>query len=415
MGPRGTPGRTPVTHVRIHAIAAGGDGVGRREDAKTVFVPRTAPGDIVRVRITEDRKRFARGVLEAILEPAAERIAPACPHYERDGCGGCQLQHLAPDAQRAAKARIVGDALRRLARRVSDDPAIVPAPAEWRYRTKITLHVADGHIGYHRFDRPGRVFDLEDCHLARASLMSLWRAVSAARERLPRGVTTVTFREDRAGGLHVVAGGGQPGWDPMPLVAALPDGVSVWWAPEDGAARVVAGPETGFPALAFAQIHPALAHQIRLRAVESLGAVRGVTVWDLYGGGGDAARLLAARGARVVSVDADRSAIAWARQQPCAGITYVRDRVEDVVARLPAPDHILLNPPRGGAHARVTAALDRWARRAPGGRVAYVSCDPATLARDLARLPTLRLTGVTAFDQFPQTAHVETLALLAAA
>ncbi|MEX1049956.1 MAG: TRAM domain-containing protein [Gemmatimonadales bacterium] len=403
-----------MSTARVHGIAAGGDGVARLETGMTVFIPRTAVGDIVDVDLIEMRKRFARGIATRILEPAPERVAPVCPHYEGDACGGCQLQHVAPGAQRAAKARIVGDALRRLARREVTDPDITPAPSEWRYRRAVTLHVVDDRIGYHRFDQPGRVFDLIDCHIARASLMALWPLVSAARTLLPTGAATVALREDRGGGLHVAVGGGTA-WDARPFATALPQGVSVWWAPEGGAPRVVAGPATGYPALAFAQSHPELAQQIRVAAVEGLALRTGSTIWDLYGGVGDTARLMAAAGATVVSVDADRAAIEWARKQPGTGITYVGDRVEEAVSRLPSPDHIVLNPPRAGAHARVTAALERWAQGNAGGRVAYISCDPATLSRDLARLPTLRLLSVRAFDQFPQTAHVETLTLLEAA
>jgi 23S rRNA (uracil1939-C5)-methyltransferase len=117
-------------------------------------------------------------------------------------------------------------------------------------------------------------------------------------------------------------------------------------------------------------------------------------------------------------VDADRSAIAWAERQPVpTGVppTYLAGRVEEVLHRLPEPDLVMLNPPRGGAARRVTQTLERFGQAGRVRRLAYVSCDPATLARDLTRLPSYRLRRVTAYDLFPQTAHVETLALLEAA
>jgi 23S rRNA (uracil1939-C5)-methyltransferase len=148
----------------------------------------------------------------------------------------------------------------------------------------------------------------------------------------------------------------------------------------------------------------------RAWAVERLGDVAGKVVWDLYGGVGDTARLLAARGASVVSVDADERAVAWARRGDAApAIRFVAGRAEDVIGSLPDPDAVVLNPPRGGLHWDVTLRLTG----VPVGRVAYVSCDAATLARDLSRLgATYQIGALRAFDLFPQTAHVETVAVL---
>ncbi|MDH5196785.1 MAG: hypothetical protein OEY20_06005, partial [Gemmatimonadota bacterium] len=347
---------------------------------------------------------------------------PACPHYEGDGCGGCQLQHLTPAAQLAAKRTIVHDVLARVGGREAAVPAVVPAPAPWHYRTKITLAVtADRQrIGFHRYDDPGTVFEVADCPVAVPALMDLLRGVRSARDRLPLGVTQVMLRLDRGGGRHIVVQGGDAPWDARPLAAAFapPAPATIWWQPSDGAVRAVAGSDSAFPVLAFQQVSPALADRIREDAVGWLGAGAGTVVWDLYGGVGDSARLLAAGGAEVWSVDADRSAVAWAqRQTPQTDtpVRYLTGRVEEVLHRLPEPHAVLLNPPRGGAAARVTQVLNRLGGSGTVRRVAYVSCDPATLARDLTRLGTFALRHATAYDLFPQTAHVETLALLEAA
>jgi 23S rRNA (uracil1939-C5)-methyltransferase len=146
--------------------------------------------------------------------------------------------------------------------------------------------------------------------------------------------------------------------------------------------------------------------------VEQLGAARGYLVWDLYGGIGDTAALLAERGAEVVSVDVDEKAVAWARARALDSVRFIAGRVEDVLATLPAPRAAIMNPPRAGLHWNVTLRL----REQPVERLAYISCDPATLARDLERLSvTYRITAVRAFDLFPQTAHVETVAMLESA
>jgi 23S rRNA (uracil1939-C5)-methyltransferase len=410
-----------MTAVRIHAIATGGDGVGRLPDGVTVFVPRTAPGDLAEIEVTQRRARWARGRLRRVVEPGPARTAPHCPHYEADACGGCQIQHLAQDAQLVAKATVVRDVVERVGRRSLPVPEVVPAPEPWGYRTKVTLAVAeDGRrIGFHRCDDPGSIFDLDDCPIAAPRLMELLRAVRAAREGLPRGVTQVVLRLDRNGGGHVVAIGGWAPWDARAFAALLPaPAPTIWWQPTDGAVRAVAGASSAFPVLAFAQVNPTLAHRIREDAAAWLEPLAGTVVWDLYGGVGDTARLLTAAGGRVWSVDADRSAIAWAeRQGEPGGVshTYVVGRVEEVLHRLPEPERVILNPPRAGAARRVTQALEALGRAGGVRRIAYVSCDPATLARDLGRLPAYQLRRVTAYDLFPQTAHVEVLALLEAA
>jgi 23S rRNA (uracil1939-C5)-methyltransferase len=249
--------------------------------------------------------------------------------------------------------------------------------------------------------------------------MRRWEALRGCVDLLPDGTTSVVLREDRDGDVHVIVRGGEPPWSPEPLSARLADQrLSLWWEPAGGAARVVAGPRTGFPALAFAQVNPSLADRLRSDAALALGEVAGRVVWDLYGGVGDAARMLAARGAHVVSVEADATAVEWAMEQaapngaPAGSPRYVHARVEEVLHRLPLPDAVLMNPPRAGLAERVSDALERGARSAGPRRACYVSCDPATLARDVRRMPAFALTALTAYDLFPQTSHVETLAVL---
>jgi 23S rRNA (uracil1939-C5)-methyltransferase len=153
-----------------------------------------------------------------------------------------------------------------------------------------------------------------------------------------------------------------------------------------------------------------MAARARAWATDGLGDVAGRVVWDLYGGAGDTALRLAAAGADVISVDADERAVAWARERAVARpVRFIAGRAEDVVARLPDPHAVVLDPPRGGLHWDVTLRLTA----APVARLAYVSSDPATLARDLSRLAaTYRVAAVRAFDLFPQTAQVETVAVL---
>lgn len=403
--------------VTITGIAVGGDGVGRLSDGRVVFVPRTAPDDRIRLRegSLQRHRNFARALLGEVVEAGAGRVAAPCPHYVHDHCGGCQLQHVAYDVQLSAKRAIVGDTLRRIGKLKVEDPEVVEALEEWRYRSKISMDVKSS-VGLHPYDRPNFVFPLADCHITDFRLMSLWRELRGKLAMLPQPLTRLTLRLDRDGRRHVIAeSAGEPWLNADELRRALQSSVDgeivCWWQPADGAARVVAGPATGFPATAFEQVNPGMGMLTRRWAVEQLGDVKGQIVWDLYGGFGDTAALLVERGASVVSVDADEKAVTWGRSRLPAA-RFIAARAEDVLPSLPAPHAVVVNPPRGGLHWDV--ALRLTSRPVP--KLVYISCDPATLARDLSRLNVnYQLMAVRAFDLFPQTAHVETVAVLEAA
>lgn len=401
-----------MTSVRILRVAAGGDGVGRLPEGKTVFVPRTAPGDLVELSGIRQHKRFARARVRAVPEPSPLRVDPRCPHYVVDECGGCQLQHLEYQAQLSARRSIVGDALRRLGKREISDPAIHPSPRTYDYRTKLTLHVADNKIGLHRYGEAGRIFDLAWCHITVPELMRLWQAVTTSRDLLPDTLTQLVLRLDRSGGRHLVLrvsdsevwnGAGRL----FRELERRSQTATIWWQPEGGAARALAGAAEPYPATVFEQVHPDMGDRVREFALQQLGDLAGRKVWDLYAGIGETTTSLVRRGSAVESVELDRRAVAEAeRRGPAA--RRLAGRVEDLLPRLQRPDLVILNPPRGGTDPRVTAELERLRP----DRVVYISCDPATLARDLQRLPGFDLKLVQAFDLFPQTTHVETVTVL---
>jgi 23S rRNA (uracil1939-C5)-methyltransferase len=410
--------------VTITGIAVGGDGVGRMGDGRVVFIPRTVPGDRLRIREGSLRRHrnFARAAPGEIVEPGPGRVTPPCPHYVHDHCGGCQLQHLAYDGQLAAKRAIVGDTLRRIGKLEVPDPEVVEALDEWRYRAKISMGVKavgpSGHpaVGLHPFDAPNFVFPLADCHITDFRLMALWRELRPRLALLPTPLTRLTLRLDREHRRHIVAESAGEPWrnaaDLRQALAGVVDGdVVCWWQPAQGAARVVAGPATGFPATAFEQVNPNMGTLARQWAVAQLGDVKGQTVWDLYGGVGDTAALLIEKGASVVSVDADETAVSWGRSR-LPGARFIAARAEDVLPSLPPAQAVVVNPPRGGLHWDVALRLTSE----PVAKLVYISCDPATLARDLARVSVNYVVKVVrAFDLFPQTAHVETVAVLEAA
>jgi 23S rRNA (uracil1939-C5)-methyltransferase len=403
-----------VTAVRIERLAVGGDGVGKRADGKTMFVPRTAPGDLAEVSELREYKRFVRARLRRVVEPSPHRVEPRCPHYVRDDCGGCQLQHIDYETQLASRRSFVGDALRRIAKRDVDDPPIVPAEKPYEYRTKLTLHADPGghRIGLHRYTDADTVFGLEWCHITVPELMKVWQVLRKLRSLLPRTLQQLVLRLDRQGGRHVIVrvGEGEVWSGGVRLQRELQQRgawVTLWYQPPGGAARAVAGSDEAFPATVFEQVHPEMGDRVRDFAVRQLGDVAGRKVWDLYAGIGETTAQLAALGAQVESVELDRRAVAEAEARGPVARRHV-GRVEDVLGELRRPDLVVTNPPRTGMDERVSSTLERLRP----AKVVYISCDPATLARDLQRMPQLRLILVQAFDLFPQTSHVETVAVL---
>jgi 23S rRNA (uracil1939-C5)-methyltransferase len=383
-------------------------------DGKAVFVPRTAPGDLVELTRIQGHKRFARARVSRVLEPSAYRVEPRCPHYVQDECGGCQLQHISYDAQLDARRSFVGEAIRRLGKRAVDDPNIVPSPKVYEYRTKLTLHVSrDGRrVGLHHYHRPDDVFDLQWCHITVPELMEMWGSLRKIRRLLPSNLLQLVLRLDRNGGRHLVlrvdAGDAWSGFDrlrrELDHLHSLP---TIWYQPKGGAARAVAGAAEPFPATVFEQVHPEMGDAVRAFALEQLGPVADRRIWDLYAGIGETTAALVERGALVESVELDRRAVREAESRGPVARRHT-GRVEELLTKLGPPDLVVTNPPRAGMDQRVVADLNRLAPE----RVVYISCDPATLARDLQRFTRFTISRLQAFDLFPQTTHVESVAVL---
>ena len=408
---------TPA-ELDIDSIAAGGDGIGR-SNGVVVFVPRAAPGDRVRAHIDVQR-RFARGEIDSIVRPSPDRVTPECAHYVADKCGGCQLQHIGYDAQLEAKRRIVRDSLVRIGKRSVELPSIVPSPRRWRYRRKLTLTMRragqgdDWTIGLRPYDDPDRIFALNDCPITDERVLSVWKDVSAARRFLPdadelRGAVQMAGDE-----VSVVVRGGHAWPRRAEFFEAVPAATTLWWQPTHRARNLVAsrGASNERDASAsFAQVNAEVGAALHEYVLERARRYRPATVVDAYAGAGATAVPLASDGARVTAVEADRDAAAACAESlaPFAGggSRSLTARVEDIIDQTLPADVVLLNPPRVGVHERVTASI---AAASPAPRaVIYVSCDAATLARDVARLPGFRVASLRAFDMFPQTAHVETV------
>lgn len=394
--------------LEIISLASGGDGVARHEGL-VVFTPRTAPGDLVEADVRVEG-RVGRGVLRRVVRAGPGRVDPACAHYTLpDRCGGCQVQHVSLDTQRAAKQQMVVDAFARIAKRSVPLPAIHGGEA-WRYRRALTLAIRrDGTrtwAGLRAHDDPEAVFDLKDCLITDSRIVDAWRAILAAADHLPPGDRlrgTVRWLDERP--LFVLEGGTD--W---PAIGAFLDAVptlgAVWWQAEGRRRRIVADRRSAeVPGASFTQVNAEVAARMQSTVVATVLSHAPTSVVDCYSGGGDLAYALTLKGVQVVAVELDEEATAWAAQRLPAPSRAIAARVEDVLPRLLPSEVVVLNPPRAGVDARVTAAL---AARPPKA-IIYVSCDPATLARDVARLSGWRVNALTCFDMFPQTAHVESV------
>ena len=412
-----------TARLRVEAIAAGGDGVARN-DGMAVFLPRTAPGDVVDATL-ESRGRFARGAVVSIVDPSPERVTPACPHYTRDRCGGCQLQHLSYEAQLDAKRTIVRDALQRIGKRDVAEVPIVPSPSPWRYRTKLTLALrwtgARWIAGLHRYDDPDVVFPLEMCPITDDRVVAIWRRIVDAAALLPqarrlRGAVRLT-----ADGASFVLEGATRWPNASALADRVPELTTVWWEPSGGKRRLLvdrrdrtaagaAGGRVDRPDASFVQVNTEAAALVHEHVIALVTARAPRVVVDAYAGSGSTAIALANRGVQVTAIELDAGAARWVAAHWPDGSRSMVGRVEDALPSTLPADVVILNPPRAGVDERVTEALRSAAPAAP---IVYVSCNPATLARDVLRLPSHRIVSVTSFDMFPQSAHVETVCELA--
>jgi len=400
---------TPPTEIRIDSVAHGGDGVGRI-DGKAHFVPGTMPGELAAVTVTEDKGNFARTRLDRIIEPAPDRVAPPCAHF--GDCGGCEWQFAEYQAQLAWKEATVRGQLEHLGR-IPDPPVapIVASSAPFSYRNRMDFHVADRRPALFRA-RSHDLVAIDECHLLRPELTGLFTELGPLD-----GVRQVIVRCGVATGDRLVVVDG-----------ALPSDAERWQANvavrEGTSVRAVSGPPSireqvggvtfRVSALAFFQVNTEGAEHLVRLAREGLAVTADDVLLDGFAGGGLFAATVGAKAGRVIAVEGNRTAIADARRNLRAALPernrVVVGRFTDVVHRLDEYWSVaIVDPPRSGLGTDGVAAVTAATPRA----VAYVSCDPASLARDAAAFSAegYHLERATPVDLFPQTHHIETVAV----
>ena len=365
--------RVPIVDLKIEDVAFGGKGVGR-ENGKAVFVPFTIDGEMISAQITREKKQFAEAEVVDLKEGSPHRVNPECPYFGR--CGGCSYQHIDYEHQLAIKWRQVRDVLQRIGK-FKDIPMrpIIPSPISYAYRNRITVHAQDGVIGFFRRDSH-RLIDIERCPI---SLDEVNQALVELRARTPRD------------GHYTL--------------------------------RAQSGPRV------FSQANDAVANALRDLITRLIPGDQELLI-DAYCGAGFFAKRLLEKFERIIGIDWDKFAIVAAMENATAKETYIAGDVEDELSRalaVAAPlgrgaargrlgsiaptfqadamrTTVIVDPPATGLTAKTRRAI---ADHAPGTFI-YISCNPSTLARDLAELQqSFTIDSVTPLDMFPQTAEIE--------
>ena len=390
-----------ILDVTIERLLPGGVGLAHAE-GQTIFVSLAAPGDVVRVEIERTRGKVSFASVKEVLEASPVRVEPPCPYFGL--CGGCDYQQLSYQAQLDAKVEIIRDCLHRIAQiELGSEIQIHPAPKQWQYRARANWQV-DGirnRLGY--FARGSNdVCDVEYCAVL---VPELQQTLERAREELREGALP-------GGARNIEAVAGDESVSVAPALSGLPTTI---------VSRRIGSETYSFSAESFFQINHDLLEALldeALRDTEENNG--GKLAVDLYSGVGLFTLPLARRFERVVGVETSGCATGFARKNlgsaKLGNAEIVTARVGDWLQQhsrtLGPVDFLLLDPPRTGAENRDIAGILALHPR----QISYVSCDPATLARDLKKLITggYSLGSVVAFDIFPQTHHVETVVRLKA-
>jgi len=445
--------RGEAIELEITGLAHGGDGVGRHAGF-TIFVPQAVPGDTLRVRITEVKKNYARGEAAAILTPSPERAEPLCPVYAE--CGGCQLQHINYPAQLAYKQKQVEDALRRIGglKEVTVRP-VIGMTEPWYYRNKAQAPVgaANGELIAGAYAKgTHRIVSLPECriqHNLNNKVLTVARQVlteykipaydETSGEGIIRHLIARTAARTGAALLMLVTNGPS-----LPrgreiaaeIMARVPELVGVSQNINPERTNVILGRETkclagqgtltdyigpfafAISPASFFQVNPVQTEVLYAKAVEYAGLTGQETVIDAYCGIGTISLFLAQRAKQVYGIEVVAAAIEDARENArrngVENVEFIAGEVEAVLPQLyeqgVRPEVVVVDPPRAGC---AESVLNVFAAMQPK-RIVYVSCNPGSLARDLAILAGLgyETKEVQPVDMFPQTSHVESIVLM---
>lgn len=411
----------PTMRVRTEAkLAAGGDALARHPDGRVIFVQGAAPNEEVEVRVRQDNKSFVRAQVTKIVTASDVRVQPTCPHFK--ACGGCSLQHIGYDAQVKNKQGWLHDALTRTGK-VDLDGVEVEAPwsgSAYGYRTRVRLVASkDGKLGF-RAPKSRHVVDVRQCPVLSPDLQDVLTTLRAALQTVPLGKRDKSETGDSEISLvsndDRVLGHFPPSMNRIANTVAKASGPTV----HHGDEALEEATDSHGPLFVSPRVFAQASRQGNTALIGHLKAIlpKSVAVAaELYSGSGNFTRVIAERAAKVEAFEGSREAVALARRSAAEHVEVhlgaVEERFSTWVDGDAKPDLILLDPPRVGVEDSVVQAI----LRAKATQVVYVSCNPATFARDAQKLEAggLKLSRVRLFDLYPQTGHAEIVGVFAPA
>lgn len=406
-----------IFEITLEKLTYGGEAMGRLPDGRAVFVLFGLPNEIVKIKLTQEKQNFARGEIIEILKPSAERIQAKCKHFGE--CGGCHYQHLTYENQLKAKTEILRDQLQRIGK-IENPPvqAMIPSPNQWNYRNNIQFHLTEeGKVGFIH-SKGNSAFAIEECHLPENQIDSFWKELNFESNL---NIERISLRNGDENDLMLILESESPETPELEVEAD----VSVIHVYENHPV-VIAGQEHTFikildkdfkvSAQSFFQVNTNMAEKMVEYLITQLPITNSATtLLDVYCGVGLFSKFFANKYHKVIGIESSPSA--------CEDFVFNLDEFDNVdlyegsaeeilpklVGQITNLTHVIVDPPRAGIEKH---ALDAIVNIKPQ-IIAYVSCDPSTLARDAARLikAGYQLKSVTPFDLFPQTYHIESISI----
>jgi 23S rRNA (uracil1939-C5)-methyltransferase len=397
----------------ITDIVNGGDGIGRLPDGRAVFVPFTIPGETIRANVVEEKKGYVRGELIEVINPAKNRIQPRCKHF--GVCGGCHFQHLGYHDQLIIKTKIIEDVLLRVGglSRVNVLP-IVPSPSEWDYRNNVQFHLhASGKLGYQRH-LSNEVIPIDECFLPSPILGELRTQIDLDFQT---GIKRISFREGIDEEVLILLEGEDSDLPEMEInlpasVVHINDTGKIVLAGIDFLMMQVKDKQFKVSAESFFQVNTPMAEKMVDHVISLLPKRQMNCLIDLYCGVGLFSAFTAEMSNKLIGIEFSHSAcMDYAENLDEYDHIELYEGSADMI--LPgldiSTDVVIADPPRAGIGRRTIDALLNLNPK----RIIYISCDPATLARDASRLVKggYNFIQLTPFDLFPQTFHIESISV----
>lgn len=413
-----------LQQVRFEKMVYGGECLGRLADGRAVFVPFVLPGELAEVEITESKPRFAHGRAVKLLEKSPDRISPPCPYFSL--CGGCHYQHLGYTQQLELKKDLVKDQLERLGKLTNlPEIPITASPTAFAYRNQVQFHPAwrenaevPASLGFKRASSD-EVLPIGKCLLIPDEMNELLPQIEL---EAGSAITRIAMRSDSEGEIMLVFEGESD--EPPELSLDLPvsatylspSGRSLNLSGNDALVYRVLGKEFLVSPESFFQVNLPVAEEMVRHILALVEGKQNLSILELYSGVGLFTHFIAPHASQLTAIESSPSACFdfAGNLDEFENISLYEGAVEvilpEIVAQIKPIDLVVLDPPRAGLNAKARQALIDLAPK----EIIYLSCDPSTLARDLKHFGEAgyNLQSAHAFDMFPQTAHVETIAAL---